>query len=344
MNVIFEVHGRGISFSIGVNRLERVLNIKQKVQNLFHLPISHQIFIFNGQPLQDDLPVWTTAIDRGSRIVLIVATAVNLPPPPIYDPYLPPQRLPTPEFPPNSILPSLSQQLIPYQYDVLPTPLGTLMLPMPAVPPMQHKASMSYIKKLEEVQAPSDKKPSPASQLWRVMVSMKVPNWKDRIPVEADWNGTVLKLKKRILGYIAIVTEEDMVGVTAERMVLQTHSTRVKLLDHQVLNRSAVTGDHEIDVFIRKQPLPVAGAGRNSSGMLKVKVFSERGGETHAEENVSVLMREQFSLSDEASNAFIQIRQANSFQSHKVNQVDTMETLDGYVSAESSTSSNTLVA
>ncbi|RDX61351.1 Nedd8, partial [Mucuna pruriens] len=72
MDVILEVQG-GNSLSIAVDPLDTVRDVKEKVQNLNHIPISHQTFIFNGQLLQDDLHLWESQIDRGSRIHLLVA-------------------------------------------------------------------------------------------------------------------------------------------------------------------------------------------------------------------------------------------------------------------------------
>lgn len=70
--------------------------------------------------------------------------------------------------------------------------------------------------------------------------------------MEADLDDTVLKLKKFILASMKVLAGFEMEHVTVDRMVLHSHSTRVELLDHQLLRDCNVSENHEIDLSIKE--------------------------------------------------------------------------------------------
>ncbi|RZB43862.1 Polyubiquitin [Glycine soja] len=123
-----------------------------------------------------------------------------------------------------------------------------------------------------------------------IVLEVKVPACKERIPIEMDVNDTVLKLKEKVL------EQKEMYPVPVERVVLQTHKTHVELLDQQLLNDCPVFDfpSNEIDVYLKppqRPPRPV---------VLKVTVLPLNSKEkiemeVKAEDKVAVL-REKLEL------------------------------------------------
>ncbi|KAH1217304.1 hypothetical protein GmHk_13G037991 [Glycine max] len=268
MEVILEILGGnsffidvGPSFFIEVGPLDTVLDVKEKVQTLHNIPISYQTFLFNGEVLQDDLQVSTSGIDRGSRIGLLVAPPddANLAPPqPTLRPPWHTRPFGMPEFPP-----SLHLNIIPHVYD----PFGygmpnipefsslTELRPMPQMPQQLPSSSTedmlvpSNSNEFEEPLPDMMEASPPSETAGRVTLNVKVHEIQDRIPIEMEFEDTVLKVKEKI------VAREDMRGVPLERIALQSHSAGVELLDHQVLQDCcAVLENNEIDAFSKTCP------------------------------------------------------------------------------------------
>lgn len=268
MEVILEILGGnsffidvGPWFFIEVGPLDTVLDVKEKVQNLHNIPISYQTFLFNGEILQDDLQVSTSGIDRGSRIGLLVAPPddANLAPPqPTLTPPWHTRPFGMPEFPP-----SLHLNILPHVYD----PFGygmpnipefsslTELRPMPQMPQQLPSSSTedmlvpSNSNEFEEPLPDMMEASPPSETAGRVTLNVKVHEIQDRIPIEMEFEDTVLKVKEKI------VAREDMRGVPLERIALQSHSAGVELLDHQVLQDCcAVLENNEIDAFSKTCP------------------------------------------------------------------------------------------
>ncbi|KAH1102109.1 hypothetical protein HKD37_13G037138 [Glycine soja] len=277
MEVILEILGGnsffidvGPSFFIEVGPLDTVLDVKEKVQTLHNIPISYQTFLFNGEVLQDDLQVSTSGIDRGSRIGLLVAPPddANLAPPqPTLRPPWHTRPFGMPEFPP-----SLHLNIIPHVYD----PFGygmpnipefsslTELRPMPQMPQQLPSSSTedmlvpSNSNEFEEPLPDMMEASPPSETAGRVTLNVKVHEIQDRIPIEMEFEDTVLKVKEKI------VAREDMRGVPLERIALQSHSAGVELLDHQVLQDCcAVLENNEIDVFLKPTLEVAGGSSRN---------------------------------------------------------------------------------
>ncbi|KAK7391025.1 hypothetical protein VNO78_19310 [Psophocarpus tetragonolobus] len=363
MEVNLEVPG-GNSFSIEIDPAETILDIKLKVQNSLHIPISLQTFIFNGQLLQDDLHVWESQLLQGSRIYL--QFSANLAPSPVSDSDLPPQSQPTPELqlpplpsceydplwdPTPSWDPSL--ELIPTPYDLFgmqesSSSMQVMPMPMPNTP--------SQLQELEELPPPAsppveplhlpapppppmmpNPPPPPPS---KVTLKVKVPNSINRIPIEMELGETFLKLKEKL------VEREDIGGVAVERIVFQSPTMRAELHDCQVLQNCFVAENPEIDVYL-KPALPAAGA-RGAARRLKVKVRPMHSRqkleiEVNSADRVSVLRPELdrlqltrgFRLPQYGAYFFIhmqhEMHEEESFQWHDVRDGDLIETFDGYV-------------
>lgn len=212
MDVILDVLG-GNSFSIEVGPFDTVLHVKEKVQKIHHIPVSYQTFVFHGEILPDDLQLSRSQLRRGYRINLLVTAPdfQNLAPPP------PPLPLGTPEFPPSSHLNPLADycdQLFGSSTQVMPMPSNRNVFQELMPPPM------------------------------RMTLKVKVPTILDRIPIEMECEDTVRKLKEKILAL------DNLRGIPVERIALQSHSARVELLNHQVLQDCcSVLENNEIDAF-----------------------------------------------------------------------------------------------
>ncbi|KAG5113366.1 hypothetical protein JHK82_036635 [Glycine max] len=277
MEVILEILGGnsffidvGPSFFIEVGPLDTVLDVKEKVQTLHNIPISYQTFLFNGEVLQDDLQVSTSGIDRGSRIGLLVAPPddANLAPPqPTLRPPWHTRPFGMPEFPP-----SLHLNIIPHVYD----PFGygmpnipefsslTELRPMPQMPQQLPSSSTedmlvpSNSNEFEEPLPDMMEASPPSETAGRVTLNVKVHEIQDRIPIEMEFEDTVLKVKEKI------VAREDMRGVPLGRIALQSYSAGVELLDHQVLQDCcAILENNEIDVFLKPTLEVAGGSSRN---------------------------------------------------------------------------------
>ncbi|KAK7343564.1 hypothetical protein VNO77_12385 [Canavalia gladiata] len=192
-----------------------------------------------------------------------------------------------------------------------------------------------------------------------IVLDVKVPRFKDRIPVEMDGNDTVLKLKEKILNHGGMLQ-----AMPVERIVLQSHRTRVEMLDQQLLKDYAVLEypDNEIDVFI-KPPLPLpppkqavstssssSSGGDGTSEKLKVMVLpmdtkEKIQIEVNGEDIVAVLrekleelhQRLGFRLPNDGPYFFIHnqtpMDEKMSFQWHQVQQGDIVEIFNGFISA-----------
>ena len=98
----------------------------------------------------------------------------------------------------------------------------------------------------------------PSETAGRVTLNVKVHEIQDRIPIEMEFEDTVLKVKEKI------VAREDMRGVPLGRIALQSYSAGVELLDHQVLQDCcAILENNEIDVFLKPTLEVAGGSSRN---------------------------------------------------------------------------------
>ncbi|CAJ1977264.1 unnamed protein product [Sphenostylis stenocarpa] len=169
-----------------------------------------------------------------------------------------------------------------------------------------------------------------------IVLEVKVPAGKERIPIEMDVNDTVLKLKEKVL------EQKDMYAVGLERVVLQYHRKPVELLDEQLLKDFVDSDRREIDVYImpprrppRKVRLKVMVAPMNSKERLEMEV--------RAEERVAVLrvLLEKahrivrFRLPTLGRYVFIHndktMDEKMSFRWHRVLHGDTIRTLDRHL-------------
>ncbi|XP_020232629.1 uncharacterized protein LOC109812954 [Cajanus cajan] len=140
--------------------------------------------------------------------------------------------------------------------------------------------------------------PAPPRKRWRsrweeekntVVVQVKVPARRERVPIKMDANDNVLKLKEKIL------EQERMHEVPVDRVVLQSRTTRFELLDHKLLKDCVVYDypDNRIDMYL-KPPPPPPPPWAADAGNLTVTVLPRNSGErieieVNAEEKVTVL-------------------------------------------------------
>ncbi|KAL2995859.1 hypothetical protein AAZX31_10G239500 [Glycine max] len=298
MDVILDVLG-GNSFSIEVGPFDTVLHVKEKVQKIHHIPVSYQTFVFHGEILPDDLQLSRSQLRRGYRINLLVTAPdfQNLAPPP------PPLPLGTPEFPPSSHLNPLADycdQLFGSSTQVMPMPSNRNVFQELMPPPM------------------------------RMTLKVKVPTILDRIPIEMECEDTVRKLKEKILAL------DNLRGIPVERIALQSHSARVELLNHQVLQDCcSVPENNEIDVVVKPQKLAVTVMPMLTGMKILIKV--------NPADNVAALRQElnecrkafRFRLPENGGYFFVHkqkvLREEESFQFHGIRQGDTIETIDGFI-------------
>ncbi|KAH1140022.1 hypothetical protein GYH30_029080 [Glycine max] len=287
MDVILDVLG-GNSFSIEVGPFDTVLHVKEKVQKIHHIPVSYQTFVFHGEILPDDLQLSRSQLRRGYRINLLVTAPdfQNLAPPP------PPLPLGTPEFPPSSHLNPLADycdQLFGSSTQVMPMPSNRNVFQELMPPPM------------------------------RMTLKVKVPTILDRIPIEMECEDTVRKLKEKILAL------DNLRGIPVERIALQSHSARVELLNHQVLQDCcSVPENNEIDVVVKPQKLAVTVMPMHTGMKILIKV--------NPADNVAALRQElnecrkafRFRLPENGGYFFVHkqkvLREEESFQFHGIRQ------------------------
>ncbi|KAK7280196.1 hypothetical protein RJT34_25258 [Clitoria ternatea] len=167
----------------------------------------------------------------------------------------------------------------------------------------------------------------------RITLRVKVPKVDHRIGVEVDVRDTVRKLKEKILERV------EMKGVKPENIVLQMDAEFLEN-DNELLQDCGVNSDcAKIDVVIEN---------------LKVKVLPMRTDEVietdvYDEDKVEVLRRKlevwrmalEFPLPRDGGYFFIhkqRVMEENmSFKWHNVQQGDTIDTFDGYVTGEKPT-------
>ncbi|KAL2324353.1 hypothetical protein Fmac_023411 [Flemingia macrophylla] len=175
-----------------------------------------------------------------------------------------------------------------------------------------------------------------------VVLEVKVPACRERIPIEMDAEETVLKLKEKVLEL------EKMYAVPVDRVVLQSHKTHFELLDHKLLKDCLAFDypDNEIDVYLKPPPPPPPPPRVVETEKLKVTVLPRNTlerieVEVKAEENVAVLrekleeihQRVRFRLPLTGSYIFIYnespMNETKSFRWHGVQHGDTILTFDG---------------
>ncbi|QCE08381.1 uncharacterized protein LOC114191418 [Vigna unguiculata] len=83
-----------------------------------------------------------------------------------------------------------------------------------------------------------------------IVLEVKVPASKERVPIEMHVNDTVLKLKEKVL------EQKEMFAVAVERVVLQWHEEHVELQDEQLLKEFVDFDELEIDVYLKPPPRP----------------------------------------------------------------------------------------
>ncbi|TKY51106.1 hypothetical protein E2542_SST22616 [Spatholobus suberectus] len=205
------------------------------------------------------------------------------------------------------------------------------------VPP-RRRWRRQWTEEVEKPTSPEQTQPTteelPLTPEWTtVVLEVKVPACKDRIPIEMDVNNTVLKLKEKVL------EQEEMYPVPVDRVVLQSHTTHVELLDRQMLKDCAVFGypDNEIDVYLKPPPrkLKVTVLPMNSRERIEIEVNAEDTVAVLREKLEQVHRRVRFRLPTRGRYFFIHelnpMDERMSFRWHKVQNGDTIETFDGYL-------------
>ncbi|WVY99251.1 hypothetical protein V8G54_031402 [Vigna mungo] len=109
-------------------------------------------------------------------------------------------------------------------------------------------------KTVDESAAPSEQTKRTAvdapAELSTIVLEVKVPTSKERVPIEMHVNDTVLKLKEKVL------EQKEMCAVAVERVVLQWHEEHVELLDEQLWKDFVDFDQREIDVYLKPPPRP----------------------------------------------------------------------------------------